>query len=149
MNRRTLGMLTLAGAVLLATTATVQLTSAAGQTPRPRLSPAVRGAAKIAYTQPAAKNATIEGRAFIVTTFQVKNLESAAIAGFRAQEFWYDSAGDPVSGDDFRQRSPIQPGEIITVTLESPRNPRMSRNQYQFSHANGEIEPELTDNIED
>ena len=34
-------------------------------------------------------------------------------------------------------------GEVITVTLETPADPRMNRNQWQFSHANGEIKPTL------
>ena len=34
-------------------------------------------------------------------------------------------------------------GEIITITLETPSNPAMNRNQYNFSHANGEIKATL------
>ena len=37
----------------------------------------------------------------------------------------------------------LQPGEIITITLETPSNPAMNRNQYNFSHANGEIKATL------
>jgi hypothetical protein len=137
-------LLSLAGAVVLATTiAAQQAAPPAAQTPaaRPRLSAPVRGVAQLAYTKPVIKNAKIEGRDFIVTTFQIKNLEKGSIAGLRIEEFWYDRAGDPVTGDDFRHLKPLQPGEIITVTLETPRNPRMDRNSYKFSHANGEIKP--------
>lgn len=142
MNAQRLGMLTLAGAVALAVSVSAQQAPAAGQTAaRPRLSAPVRGVAQLAYTKPAIKNAKIEGRDFIITTFQVKNMEKGSIAGLRIEEFWYDRAGDPVTGDDFRHLRPLQPGEIITVTLETPRNPRMNSNSYKFTHANGDIKP--------
>ena len=38
---------------------------------------------------------------------------------------------------------PLQPGEVIEVTLKTPRNPRMDRNQYKFEHANGAIKTTL------
>jgi hypothetical protein len=143
MHRQTRGLLSLAGAVVLAATVAAQQAAPPAQTPaaRPRLSAPVRGVAQLAYTKPVIKNAKIDGRDFIVTTFQIKNLEKGSIAGLRIEEFWYDRAGDPVTGDDFRHLKPLQPGEIITVTLETPRNPRMDRNSYKFTHANGEIKP--------
>jgi len=144
MNAQRLGLLAVAGAMALAVSVSAQQGTPAGQgtaAPRPRLSAPVRGVAQLAYTKPAIKNTKIAGRDFIVTTFQVKNLEKGSIAGLRIEEFWYDKAGDPVTGDDFRHLKPLQPGEIITVTLETPRNPRMDRNSYKFTHANGEVKP--------
>ena len=44
-----------------------------------------------------------------------------------------------MSGDTFRYRKPLMPGEVIDVTLRTPFNPKMDRNSYNFSHANGEI----------
>ncbi len=44
-----------------------------------------------------------------------------------------------MTGDTFRYRKPLLPGEVIEVTLRTPVNPRMDRNQYNFSHANGNI----------
>ncbi|MDA1184324.1 MAG: hypothetical protein O2930_06730 [Acidobacteria bacterium] len=105
----------------------------------PRLVPAVRGDAQLGYTQPSVRNATIDGRDFVVTTIEVKNLSSGAIAGLTVDEFWYDRAGNPVTGANFRHPRPLQPGEVITVTLETPRNAQMDRNQYSFAHANGAI----------
>ena len=35
----------------------------------------------LGYTQPAVRNATIDGREFVVTTIEVKNMSSGAIAG--------------------------------------------------------------------
>ena len=118
-----------------------------GEAPAPRLVPAIRGEALLGYTQPAVRNATIDGREFVVTTIEVKNLSSGAIAGLTVDEFWYDRAGNPVTGANFRHPRPLQPDEVITVTLETPRNAQMDRNQYSFAHANGDIvtrlQPEL------
>jgi hypothetical protein len=76
----------------------------------------------------------------IVTTMTVKNTSATgSIVGLKIDEFWYDKAGTPVTGDTFRHRTPLQPGETVDVTLRTPVNPRMDRNQYQFVHANGEI----------
>ena len=105
--------------------------------PRKLVSP-VRGEAPIEYTSPVAKR---DGT-FIVTTFKVKNIATAPIAGFKVDEFWYDKAGNAVTGaPTFRHRSPLQPGEIIEVMLKVPSHPQMNRNQFKFEHANGTIKP--------
>lgn len=151
MNRQNLVLLAAAGVVVMVTGA------AAGQAPtpapeaqtapapaaRPRLVAPVRGVAQLGYTKPVVKNATIGGKAFVVTTIQVKNMASGAIAGLKVDEFWYDKAGNPVTGDTYRHRTPLQPGEVITITLETPRAAGMDRNQYNFTHANGEIKAAL------
>ena len=149
MNRHTYTMLALAGAFLLVVGAaagqagqgTPPATAPAAQTPgaKPRLVPPVRGEAPLGYTKPVVKAGKVDGKDFIITTIRVKNLATGSIAGLKVDEFWYDKAGDPVTGDTFRHPKPLQPGEVITVTLETPRNPKMDRNQYNFSHANGTI----------
>jgi hypothetical protein len=153
MNRHKNTMLALAGAFLLvagaaagqgAKPAAPAAPPAAGQpAARPRLIPPVRGEAQLGYTKPVVKAGKIDGKDFIITTIQVKNLATGSIAGLKVDEFWYDKAGDPVTGDTFRHPKPLQPGEVITVTLETPRNPKMDRNQYNFSHANGTIKAQL------
>ena len=151
MNRHTNTMLAVAGAFLLVAGAAAGQGAKpaapgvpAGQTgAKPRMTPPVRGEAPLAYTRPVVKAGKIEGKDFIITTIQVKNIASGSIAGLKVDEFWYDRAGDPVTGDTFRHPRPLQPGETITVTLETPRNPKMDRNQYNFSHANGTIKAQL------
>jgi hypothetical protein len=101
--------------------------------------PPVRGQAELGYTKPVSKRNGNE----IVTTIKVKNLAKGSIAGLKVDEFWYDKGGDPVTGDTFRYRKPLQPGEVITVTLRTPVNPRMDRNQYKFEHLNGTIKTTL------
>lgn len=106
----------------------------------------VRGTATIDYTAPQAKR---DGN-FVVTTFKVKNTSSAPIAGFKVDEFWYDKAGNAVTGaPTFRHRAPLQPGQVIEVTLKVPVNPQMSRNSYQFSHQNGDVKPNRVAKLEE
>jgi hypothetical protein len=101
--------------------------------------PPVRGQAELGYTRPVSKR---DGQT-IVTTIKVKNLSTGSIAGLKVDEFWYDKGGDPVTGDTFRYRKPLQPGEVIEVTLRTPVNPKMDRNQYKFEHLNGSIKTTL------
>lgn len=106
---------------------------------RPRLVAPVRGEARIGTLKPDTK---VVG-ADVVTTVQVKNLMTAPVAGFRVEEFWYDKENNLVPGSREIVRKPIQPGEIVTVTLRTPKDTRMSRNTYRFSHANGSVKAEL------
>ena len=110
---------------------------AAGQTPPPKLQPALRGEAQIAMTSPEVKRTAKE----LVTTFKVKNLSKQPIAGFKIEEFWYDAKGTVVGGDTFRNPKPIQPDEIITITLTDPLTGKERNNNYKFSHANGTVKP--------
>ena len=143
MNRHIHSLLVITGAVLLVTGV------ASAQAPKPaapaaaaapaRLAPPVRGQAEIGYTKPVSKRAGTN----IVTTIKVKNLSLGSIAGLKVDEFWYDKGGDPVTGDTFRYRKPLQPQEVIEVTLTTPVNPKMDRNQYKFEHLNGTIKTTL------
>ncbi len=149
MNKRST-LAAFAGVVLLAAG-----TAVAGQAPKPaapaaaapaapaKLAAPIRGAANVAVTKPVTKAAKVDGKDFIVTTMKIKNLSAGAIAGFKADEFWLDKGGNPVGGDTFRSRKPIQPNEIVEMTFQTPRDPKMSTNQYRFSHANGDIKTQL------
>ena len=105
-----------------------------------KLAPPIRGQAELGYTKPVSKR---DGKGNIVTTIKVKNMSTGAIAGLKVDEFWYDKGGDPVTGDTFRYRKPLQPQEVIEVTLTTPINPKMDRNQYKFEHLNGTIKTTL------
>ena len=138
---------TLVAAVVSAEQAKPAVTPPAATTQKPsdegaskKLVPPVRGEAEIGYLKPVSKR---EGN-MIVTTIKIKNLSNGAIAGLKVDEFWYDKAGDPVTGSQpFRWRKPLQPGEVIEVVLKVPTNPKMDRNQYKFEHANGKIKTTL------
>ncbi len=150
MKLQKLLLVALAGVAMLVSSAAAQAPKPAAAAPaaqapaaKPRLAAPVRGVAQLGYTKPVVKPGKIGGKDFIVTTIQVKNMATGAIAGLKVDEFWYDKAGNPVTGDNYRHPRPLQPGEVITITLETPRNPAMNRNQYNFTHANGEIKATL------
>lgn len=156
MNRQNVSLLAVAGVVVLisgagAAQAPKPSTSGApaaqgAQTPpaaRPRLVAPVRGVAQIGYTKPVVKRGKIDGKDFVITTMRIRNMATAPIAGLKVDDFWYDKQGNPLPSDSYRHPRPLQPGEVITVTLETPLDPRMNRNQWQFSHANGDVKPTL------
>jgi hypothetical protein len=148
-------LLAIAGVALLATGASADQTRAAQPAAAPaaqgakRLAAPIRGEAPLGYLKPVIKaGKTKAGADGIITTFRLKNLSTGAIAGLQVEEFWYNKAGDPVTGSNYRHRTPLQPGEIITVVLETPRQPAMDRNQYSFKHANGTIKTTLLQKLE-
>ena len=112
--------------------------SFAGQAaPAKKLIAPVRGDANVEITKPDTK---IVGND-VVTVIRVKNMANAPIAGFKIEENWY-KGGDAIGGDVYRHRQPLQAGEVIQITLRTPRSRVVGRtNQYQFSHANGIIKP--------
>ena len=155
MNGQRQTLLAIGGALLLvAGVAADQAKPAAPVTPRPaaqrpndeaaapkaptKLVAPFRGEAEIYYTKPVQK---VVGN-MVVTTIRVQNAANAPLAGLKVDEFWYDKAGNPVTGSKtFRTAKPLQPGEVIEVKLEVPKHPAMERNQYKFEHANGKIKP--------
>jgi hypothetical protein len=134
-------MLACAGAVLLAGAAVAEQAKPATPAQAPPAAPArfvppIRGVAELGILPPASKRVGKE----VVTVIKIKNLSTVgSIAGLKVDEFWYNKAGDPITGDSFRYRKPLLPGEVIEVTLRTPIDPKMDRNQYNFTHANGNI----------
>jgi len=98
----------------------------------------VQGLAVINVLKPVVK---VQGNE-VITTIKVKNLSYGSIAGLKLDEFWYDKGGNVVTGDTKRMMKPIMPNEIVTIELHTPKDPKMDRNSYQFSHANGKIKVE-------
>jgi hypothetical protein len=102
----------------------------------------IRGEAEIGYLRPI----TIEDykAGLVRTTIKVKNLSmTGSIAGMKVEEFWFDKAGNPVTGARYRHPKPVQPGEVVELKLETPKDPKMFQNTYQFSHANGKVKTKL------
>ena len=129
--------LVLTAAVATAATAGVVFAGqAAPATPKKLVAP-VRGEAKVEITKPDTK---VNGND-VVTKIRVKNMMSAPIAGFKIEENWF-KGGDAIGGAVYRHPRPLQPGEVIEVTLTTPRARVVGRtNQYQFSHVNGAVKP--------
>ncbi len=125
--------------------AVVGLAAGAVTAQEKKLIPPVRGEAQLDITKPATK---VQGNE-VVTTFVVRNpATTGAIAGLKVEENWYDKGGNPVTGDTYRHPRPLKAGEIISITLRTPRNPTMNSNQYQFTHANGTIKTNIVPKLE-
>jgi hypothetical protein len=107
--------------------------------PLKKSAPPLRGTAELGYIQ----TAKLEGNT-IVTTFQVKNMSASnALVGLQITEFRYDKAGQPVQGTGDRQRlrTPLQPLEVATIVLKSPKVTGMTTPQYKFEQNNGSVKP--------
>ena len=114
-----------------------------------QLVPTQRGQAEIGYTQPVARRGTGSEQGFNITSIRIQNLSLNAIAGFQVDEFWYDTDGNTVTGDQARRRQPILIGEVCDIELRVPRVTAMDRSNYEFSHQNGDIKATLLEEIED
>jgi hypothetical protein len=115
----------------------------AAQAPRKLISP-IRGEATVDFT---GAN-TVRKGSNVVTTMVIKNTSTGPIAGFRLEESWADKSGNLAGGDVYRHPKPFMPGEVITVTLTTPANPRMTSNSFNFVHANGTVKPKRVPKIE-
>ena len=119
--------------------------AAARQAPAPAAAPPptkfvtpLKGEVQIELLEPQARN---EGN-MVVTRIKVKNVSKGPIAGFKVDEYWYNSKGEPVSGSPtFRVPKPMMPGDVVDVLLKSPRAADMARVNRVFAHANGTVKP--------
>ena len=95
----------------------------------------MRGTVEIQYLKPDTKVVKDE----VVTTFKVKNISTGPIARLTIEEFWWDKNNSPVTGDKQFLKKPLMPGEVATIVLHTPKNSAMQRNNYKFSHQNGDV----------
>jgi len=114
------------------------------QKPKPRFVQPVKGVADVGFLKPVVK----VDKGEVVTTIKIKNLSTAAIAGLKVDEYWYDKAGNMLPGDSKRLRQPLLPGEVVTVELRTPKNAKMDRNSYQFTHAYGQVKTKVLNKID-
>ncbi len=140
-------ILTLACGVLLASPASAQskpgaqapATKAAPVAPAPaapaRFVKMFKGTADIEIIQAAPKKIGND----MVTVLKLRNMSPAAVSLLKVDEYWYDRKMQVVSGDSQAYRKPFNPGEVIEITLKSPVKPDLYKNQFAFSHANGEV----------
>jgi hypothetical protein len=137
MKRVSLTLAAVVGAALLVAAPVAAQTPAPA--PKPKWVAPVKGIAEIGYLAPQTKVVGDD----IITTMKIKNLSTGSVALLRVDEYWWDKANNPVGGDTYRHKKPLMPGEIITITLRTKKNPAMYRNQYQFSHANGTVKAKV------
>jgi hypothetical protein len=95
----------------------------------------VKGMAELGILQPVTK---VEGKV-VVTTIKVKNLSKGTIVGLKVEEYWYDKDGNPLPGDSKKLTQPLAPRALSTIVLRTPVNAKMDRNNYVFTHDNGQV----------
>ena len=100
-----------------------------------KIVPPARGEVVVEYTTAVTKR---EGPN-VVTRLQVKNIGLAPISRLTFTETWYDKAGAIVTGNKGVINGLFQPGDVQSLTISTPYDPRMSGNRQGFSHANGTV----------
>jgi hypothetical protein len=127
---------------------TTMLAGAAGAAQAPNLQPVlagkkitppIKGEATVEYVQPVTK--PIPGKSLVQTVIKVRNSSLEPIARLMVAETWYDGAGAIVAGGRGVVNGLLQPGEIATITIETPYNAKMKSNNWNFTHANGTVKP--------
>jgi hypothetical protein len=111
-----------------------------------KFTPPIRGEAAVEFTQPVTK--AQPGKNLVVTTVRVRNASVAPIARLTIAETWYDKAGAIVAGGRGVIEGLLQPGEVQTITIETPYNPKMNANNWNFTHANGNVKPAKVKTLE-
>ena len=99
--------------------------------------PPIKGEATIDFTQPVTK--ALPGKNLVQTTIKVKNSTPSPIARLMVAETWYDGAGAIIAGGRGVINGLLQPGEVQTITIETPYNSKMKSNNWNFTHANGTV----------
>jgi hypothetical protein len=125
-------------ALVTALACALSIPALAGQSQAPtkaKFIPPVKGIATIEVIRTPSKRVGKE----MVTVLKVRNTSKAPINLLKLDEYRYDKDLKVVSGDQQAyKKAPIQPGEIVEITLRSPVVPGMQRNQIMFRHAYGD-----------
>lgn len=106
--------------------------------------PPIKGTAEIQILQPVTKR----DKDMVITTIRVKNVSNAPIARLTCAETWYDAKNQIVTGGKGAINGLLQPGEIQTIKIETAFNPGMKSNNWNFTHANGEVKPKKVSKLE-
>ena len=104
-----------------------------------KIVPPVKGEATIEFTQPVTK--ALPGKNLVQTVIKVKNSTASPIARLQVAETWYDGTGAIIAGGRGVINGLLQPGEVQTITIETPYNAKMKSNNWNFTHANGTVKP--------
>jgi len=110
-----------------------------------KLTPPIRGQADVDFTAPVTKRE----KDMVITRIQVRNMSAAPIPRLTITETWYDAGGASVGGGKGAINGLLQPGEIQTIVIETPYNPKMSSNAWNFSHANGTVKTSKVKTLDD
>jgi hypothetical protein len=140
---------TVVGASLIASAAPAQ------QPPQPppmtsilagkKFTPPIKGQADIEFVQPVTRPEKNE----VVTRITVKNISPGPIPRLTVAETWFDKKQQMVTGSKGFINGLLQPGEIKTIEIRTPRDPRMAANSWNFSHANGTVKTHKVAKLDD
>jgi hypothetical protein len=109
-----------------------------------KFTPPIKGEAVIEFTAPVTKRE----KDLVVTRITVRNAAVAPVPRLTIAETWYDAGGGIVTGGKGSVNGLLQPGEIQTITISTPYNPKMKSNNYNFTHANGTVKPQKVAKLE-
>ncbi len=129
------GTLVAAAAFAQATQAPPMTSVLAGK----KFTPPVKGEALVEFTQPMTK--AVPGKNMVLTTIKVRNSSAAPIARLMVTETWYDKGGGVIASSRGVINGLLQAGEIQTISIETPYSAKMSSNNWNFAHANGNVKP--------
>ena len=93
------------------------------------------GLAKVQILTPETK---VEGDE-VITTIRVRNVSKDWIRRFTVAEHWYDEQGNAAGSSSRTHQARFMPGEVIEMELRTRKNPKFYQNQFEFSHANGDV----------
>ena len=66
-------------------------------------------------------------------------MSAAPIPQLTIDETWYDKANNVIGSGKGVIHGLLQPGEVQTIEIRTPVDPRMSVSKSLFSHANGAV----------
>jgi hypothetical protein len=136
----------IAATLVAAGTIGLDLFAQTAQTPAPpmpsvlagrKLTPPIRGEAALEFVDPKPERV----KDMVITKMIVRNASAGPIARLTINETWYDKGGATVTAGRGSINGLLQPGEIATVTIETPWKAGMQGFQRQYAHANGSIKP--------
>jgi hypothetical protein len=109
-----------------------------------KFTPPIKGQADVDYV----KTPTRREGSTLVTQIKVKNTSNAPIPRLRVAESWYDKDGNMIPGGDAAINGLLQPGEVQTLEIRTPTNPKMATSMLQFTHANGSVKPHAVKSLD-
>jgi hypothetical protein len=109
-----------------------------------KFTPPFKGQAEVDFTKP--KTTQSKDHKMVITTIEVKNNTNAPLLRLTIDETWYDDKGGLVTGGK-GVINRLEAGEVGTVKIETPFDPKMKANNYNFSHANGTVKPHRVDKL--
>jgi hypothetical protein len=152
---RSLAAATLAGASFLSSALFAQTTTTqSGQNPPlqsvlagKKFTPPIKGIADVEYTKPVTKKDLKTN--MVVTKITVKNISNGPIPRLTIDETWFSKDNQLVTGGKGFINGLLQPGEVKTIEIQTPYDPKMNANSWNFSHANGAVKPHQVKTLDD